>query len=89
MKESIGIGYPKYYMYTLSHIHCRSVVVGRGRLLWYRESRAVFSDTYIKTKETSPLELVSLCGRDTNYRTFIESVTAVAEFSQWLEEWLD
>ena len=46
-----------------------------------------FSDTYINKKETKPLELVSVCGRDTNYRTFVDGFRAVEEFCLWLDDW--
>ena len=45
--------------------------------------------TPIPTKKegNSLLSHLRECGRDTNYRTVIDSIVAVAEFCRWLEDY--
>jgi len=39
----------------------------------------------LDTKETSPFELVSLCGTLSNYRTILHDMQEIYDFAVWME----
>ena len=64
---------------TYSHLQSLTQGFGLGPLI------ERFSGACRKTKETSPVELVSLCVPLSNCRTVFRAMQEVYEFSLWLE----